>query len=82
MMLNNKNERIKELEAVIVKLYRERGDLDKLVKALEMRKKNASSAEEIALIARELEQLELDRSKLYEEIGNLEDQLLILKYRG
>jgi hypothetical protein len=81
-MLNNKNERIKELEAVIVKLYRERGDLDKLVKALEMRKKNASSAEEIALIARELEQLELDRSKLYEEIGNLEDQLLILKYRG
>lgn len=80
-MALNKNEKIKELQAVLLKLDHEYDELGRVLDALEVKKKNAT-AEEAASIVKEIKQLELDRSKSFKEREEILGQLMILKYRG
>lgn len=80
-MVLSKDEKIKELQAVLLKLDREYDELGKVLDALEVKKKGAT-AEEAVSIAKEIKQFELDRLKSFEERGETLRQLLFLKYRG
>lgn len=80
-MVLSKDEKIKELQVVLLKLDREYDELGKVLDALEVKKKDAT-AEEAGSIAKEIKQLELNHSRLFEERQETLHQLLFLKYRG
>jgi hypothetical protein len=80
-MVLSKDEKIKELQAVLLKLDREYDELGKVLDALEVKKKDAT-AEEAVSIAKEIKQFEFDRLKSFEEQEETLRQLLFLKYRS
>jgi hypothetical protein len=80
MMVLNKSETIKELEAAYVKFAKQSNEFYALESELRSKIQNASSSEEAALLREESDRTYLKREALSKEIRYILDQLIYLKY--
>ena len=80
MMVLNKSETIKELEAAYVKFAKQSKGFYALESELRSKIQNASSSEEAALLREESDRTYLKRKALSKEIRYILDQLIYLKY--